>query len=481
LRLPQRATTSVVEIARVSIAPHTTDFRGSAYDGPDDAPLNPELHPKLPVVPSSSTPTPAAAAPNADRVGDVDRAAASTRAAEASKPIPKAVRLAPASYEVFVAQPVREEPAPVAEPVAPTAAAATIASPAPPAIAEPVGPALVGVARAAVQVEAAGVDVDDPLAQRGGLAATGLGAWLWHIRLSLMSSGISGFVHAAAIVVLGTLAYEEFVPPPLPYEPLVVSVPAEKLIDQIKPPVLKAPESKAPEVRSDGRTTGSGTGSAGSNGGRGNGNLGGLAMSPIALDTQLKTAAGGTGFGTDKAYGTDMLGEVGELKKEATFFGVKAEGRSFVFVVDTSGSMAGNNRYLRCRAELLRAVNELGHGQKYFIAFFNHQTFAMPERKLVDAKSPQIKKTSEWIVHAMPAGTTEPWDAFQMALGMRPDAVFLLTDGEFSPDVARRILNAQNHAKKKVPVHTIAFESVAGEAALKAIAEASGGKYLYVP
>ncbi|MGC3972340.1 MAG: hypothetical protein QM775_34865 [Pirellulales bacterium] len=467
----------------MSIAPLTSDFGRPALDAGDDEPLYPELHPKLPVAPPSpaGTSTPPTAASSAVATpangGPPNPSAASASAPAAPKPIPKAVRIAPASYEVFVAQPVADDaPVPSAQPVTTphtdSHKPATTASDALPLVA--------GIATPA-HVEASAVDVDDPLARRAALASTGLSAWLWHIRLTLMSSGLSGLVHTVAIVALGTIALDEFVPPPPPQEALVVSVPAEKrLIDQIKPPELKAPEAVMPSVRSEGRATGSGRGSIGTNGGRGGGKLGGLQMSPVQLNANLTTGTGGTGFGTDRAYGDDMLGEVGELKKEATFFGVKAQGKSFVFVVDTSGSMAGNNRYLRCRAELLRAVNELGYGQKYFIAFFNDRTFAMPERQLVPVKTMQLEKTSQWIVHAIPSGGTEPWDAFQMGLRMKPDAIFLLTDGEFSPDTARRILNAQPNTKK-IPIHTIGFESVAGEAALKAIAEATGGKYLYVP
>ncbi|MBA4018552.1 MAG: hypothetical protein C0483_15410 [Pirellula sp.] len=322
---------------------------------------------------------------------------------------------------------------------------------------------------------------DEPLARRRTLSSLGLGAWLWHIRYALTAGSLSGVTHCVALVTLGVVLLDAKITPPQQTPPLEVSVPVQKLLDKVEPPVITALEADKPSFRSDGRSTGSGSGSAGASGGRGGELVGGVQVAALTPNAAQTTNSGGTGFGIDRAYGNDMLGEVGEMKKEATFFGVKAEGRSFAFVVDTSGSMGINNRYLRCRAELLRAVSELGHKQKYFITFFNHQTFAMPERKLVEATSPQLKKTMQWITGAVPMGSTEPWDGVYLALKLKPDAIFLLTDGEFNPEVVRKILGAQPDDKKRIPIHTIGFESTAGEVTLQTIARETGGKYLYVP
>ena len=322
---------------------------------------------------------------------------------------------------------------------------------------------------------------DEPLSRRTTLSSLGLGAWLWHVRYALTAGSLSGVAHCVALVTLGVVFLKAEVPPRDLPPPLEVTVPVQKLLDKVEPPVITALEADKPSVRSDGRSTGSGTGSAGAAGGRGGGIVGGIQVAALTPNAPQTTNSGGTGFGIESAYGNDMLGEVGEMKKDANFFGVKAEGRSFAFVVDTSGSMSINSRYLRCRAELLRAVGELAHKQKYFIVFFNHQTYAMPERKLVEASSPQMKKTMQWITGAVPMGSTEPWDGVALALRLKPDAIFLLTDGEFSPDVVRKIVSAQSDEKKRIPIHTIGFESQAGEITLQTIARETGGKYLYVP
>lgn len=317
-------------------------------------------------------------------------------------------------------------------------------------------------------------------ANQVGALFPGLGEWLWHMRRGLTAGFASGLTHFVLLIVLGAFVTAEVkhVEPPLPPLEVAVVNPERPRID---PPVVAKIEAKTPQVKSTANSVGSGSGSAGSGGGRGGGVFGGLQVAVVAPRIPAAAAAGGTGFGTDKAYGDHMLGEVGELKTEATFFGVKADGKKFCYVVDTSGSMAKNDRYLRCRDELIRSVRGLGYGQKYFIVFFNTQTFPMPERKLVDVKPKQMETTVRWILGAVPAGFTEPWDGLAMALRQKPDAIYLLTDGEFSEAVLQKIIAAQPSESKKIPIHTIAFESTEGEKTLQTIARVTGGKYIYVP
>lgn len=382
------------------------------------------------------------------------------------------------------ATPVASSPAVQAEPVHPVPGHPVPAHPVPMPAAAPSPPVYVAEVVYDAPVASASVTAHVvPHLQPGreaSVASFALAAWLWHVRYTLTAAAISGATHCVALVALGVVMLDAEPPKELP-PPLEVSIPVQKLLDKVEPPVVTALEADKPSVRSDGRSTGGGAGSSGAAGGRGGGLIGGIQVAALTPNAPQTTNSGGTGFGIDRAYGSDMLGEVGEMKKDATFFGVKAEGRSFAFVVDTSGSMGINNRYLRCRAELLRAVKELGHKQKYFIVFFNHQTYAMPERKLVEASSPQMKKTMQWIAGAMPLGSTEPWEGVAQALKLKPDAIFLLTDGEFSPDVVRKIVGAQPDGKKRIPIHTIGFESQAGEVTLQTIARETGGKYLYVP
>jgi len=307
-----------------------------------------------------------------------------------------------------------------------------------------------------------------------------LGTGLWHVRNVIIAGCTSAVVHFCILVALGTIAMHS-APKPKPAQvplEITVSPPPKK----IEPPKIEAVVIKAvAQVPSTVASKGGGTGSDGEQGGVGGGKFAGLQLRPLAIGAVEKAPSGGSGFGTDTAYGESMLGEVGELKDaSATFFGVKATGRSFVFVVDTSGSMSKNGRHLRCRTELLRSIGALKYGQKFFVVFFNSTTFPMPEHKLVDVRPAQITKTQEWCLRAVPSGGTEPWDGLALALKMKPDAIYFLTDGDFDPAVVQRIDHAQPQTKK-IPIHTICFESLSGAPLMEAIAKLTNGTYLYVP
>jgi hypothetical protein len=57
----------------------------------------------------------------------------------------------------------------------------------------------------------------------------------------------------------------------------------------------------------------------------------------------------------------------------------------------------------------------------------------------------------------------------------------LLTDGEFDPGVLFDIQAWNKGRKLRIPIHTIAFVSSAGEPLLQEIAKQTGGKYRFVP
>lgn len=165
---------------------------------------------------------------------------------------------------------------------------------------------------------------------------------------------------------------------------------------------------------------------------------------------------------------------------KSQFFGVEAAGHHFVFVVDMSSSMEGP-RFERAVAELKRSIGEFNTEQKYFINFYNYQPYPMPESGLVAATPQQIQRTFAWLDSVHPFGSTWPTKALVQAIELRPDAIFLLSDGDFIFSAVDDVLAARRRAECEVPVHTIGFESKAGERILKTIAERTGGTHRFVP
>jgi hypothetical protein len=161
--------------------------------------------------------------------------------------------------------------------------------------------------------------------------------------------------------------------------------------------------------------------------------------------------------------------------RQTTFCGVRAQGTFFVYVVDCSGSMADANRWLRVRQELRRTIGALQFPQRYLVIFYNDRAWPMPGGLPESAGKKTAARTLAWASNFLPEGGTDPRHAMAMALGLKPDAVFLLSDGEY-PDGTAEAIAATNRTAQ-VPIHCLDFSGGAAGIALKQIARDSGGQY----
>jgi uncharacterized protein with von Willebrand factor type A (vWA) domain len=160
----------------------------------------------------------------------------------------------------------------------------------------------------------------------------------------------------------------------------------------------------------------------------------------------------------------------------ASFFGLRASGGKFVYVVDYSGSMVGE-RLDTAKRELTRSIRALDRHAKFFIIFYSDTAEAMPAKNLVRASPENCRHYLEWAQNATCGQGTAPRDAMLQALALRPTAIWLLSDGEFDPTVADAIRQANT---QKVTIHTVALVSNSGEAVLRRIAEENKGQYRFV-
>jgi hypothetical protein len=191
--------------------------------------------------------------------------------------------------------------------------------------------------------------------------------------------------------------------------------------------------------------------------------------------------AGGAG---GKGRGGGGSGDGSSSKAATEFFGIGGYGQVFVYVVDCSGSMNDNDKFDRARYELLKSIEQLGKDQQYFVIFYNHTMYPMESEKPLFANQDNLAKTTEWINRCEPMGGTNPLPAMMLALSMKPDAIYFLTDGQFDLSVMqdlrnRNRTNARTHSHV-VPIHTICFYDRSAEGMMKMIARNSGGEYRYV-
>ena len=80
--------------------------------------------------------------------------------------------------------------------------------------------------------------------------------------------------------------------------------------------------------------------------------------------------------------------------------------------------------------------------------------------------------------HVSSGGGTLPAEAMLKAISLKPDAIWLLSDGIFGEHACDVIGNANRGSR--ISIHTIAFYDNQGEAQLKRIAGENNGKYRFV-
>jgi hypothetical protein len=197
-----------------------------------------------------------------------------------------------------------------------------------------------------------------------------------------------------------------------------------------------------------------------------------------------KGAAGGTGNGSVRARAETPRKST---RQDTTlFFGTEARGNRFVFVVDNSSSMKGG-RLERATAELVKTVDGLTPRQSFYVIFVSDQTYPMfyPQREpnLVPATPANKKRLAEWAPKAILASgkNRELMKAMDLAIELRPQAVYLLWDGDlrYSEKVRLDVMTHLTQPGQNFIVHTLGMgiTSLDSEQNLRMIAQAHGGTY----
>ncbi|MFT5302513.1 MAG: hypothetical protein ACI87E_001866 [Mariniblastus sp.] len=194
------------------------------------------------------------------------------------------------------------------------------------------------------------------------------------------------------------------------------------------------------------------------------------------------TGASGAGFDGD--------GMGGKRGPKANFFGVKSYGTKFVFVIDCSGSMTGP-RWNRAAKELNQAVDKLEDGQEFLVLLYNSQTQVMLNANLrsavlLPASNGNKRQFRYWLDRQVTNGGTYPAKAMYVALELKPDAIFLLSDGELQ-DATVSLLKEWNaespdgdnyEPRSVIPINTISLGGQGqGQRVMRAIASQNNGVF----
>jgi hypothetical protein len=202
---------------------------------------------------------------------------------------------------------------------------------------------------------------------------------------------------------------------------------------------------------------------------------------------------GGSLTGIDPSAGSAGAGS----GSGASFFGLEAEGTRFAYIVDRSGSMntlTGSREYSRwelTRNELVRSIQALDAGAEFTVELYSGTSISLFGNKdWVRASQPNKVSANAALYLIEPTGSTHPLTALERAfkLDPPPDAIYLMTDGEFvdSDRVPDRIRSLNRG--KGVTVHCILFGDPGGSPSetlrvinvMRTIARGSGGRFTHI-
>jgi hypothetical protein len=234
-----------------------------------------------------------------------------------------------------------------------------------------------------------------------------------------------------------------------------------------------------------------------------------LEASALALaDDSLKSlgidgiALDGHGTGDPKpggVLGSEGAAGSGDGPTHTDVFGLAAEGTRFVYVFDRSESMNSVLTYTSegepvysitpleaAKAELLKSLKDLDRRHRFHIVFYNNEPWLFdpgqsPSRMVVASR--ENKRRASLFVHSVYGhGNTNHIKPLELALRMKPDVIFVLTDGEAKDDptdyeLAK--LHKLNDGATRINVVQFCY-SLRTRSSLVRLANENGGQHKFI-
>lgn len=216
----------------------------------------------------------------------------------------------------------------------------------------------------------------------------------------------------------------------------------------------------------------------------------------VSSKIQLLDASGKT-QAFDVAAPDEEAGDPGSAR--TAVFGLAAEGERFVYVFDRSESMNSTLTYSSqgttvfsitplsaAKAELLRSLEDLDRHQRFHILFYNHEVWMFDagraSKSLVAGTPENKRRAASFVAGVYGYGNTRHVKPLEVAIGMRPDVIFLLTDGEAKDDptedqLAR--LRRLNRAGTKINVIQFCLEPRT-DSTLVRLAQENDGRHIFM-
>lgn len=201
-----------------------------------------------------------------------------------------------------------------------------------------------------------------------------------------------------------------------------------------------------------------------------------------AVELQPSGAAlGGGGTGGGLGGGGTGSGR-GARVGRTSFFGRGAAAQQVVFVVDNSASMV-EGRMETALFELSKSIGALDSRQSFYVLFYADRAIPMfhpnPTQSLVPATLENKARLLQWLETTQigPGNFQSQIEALEIAARLRPQVIYMLTDGDIRSSRAREYLLQPGRFGAPLHVFGMTVETAEQHALLVSIAQAQQGQY----
>lgn len=208
---------------------------------------------------------------------------------------------------------------------------------------------------------------------------------------------------------------------------------------------------------------------------------------------------GGNGSGDDDEDRPGGFGGPGLNPTRTGVFGLQSEGSTFVYVFDRSGSMNSSVSFSSegttvfsitplqaAKAQLINSLRDLGTRQQFHVLFYNHEVLQLhlgASKARTITATPENKRRAEEFIAAVEAkGQTYHLEPLEIALRLKPEVIFLITDGEEKDeptDAHLAAIERLNRGRTKINVIQIGFDPRPYSNLVK-LAGQNRGKYVFI-
>jgi len=190
---------------------------------------------------------------------------------------------------------------------------------------------------------------------------------------------------------------------------------------------------------------------------------------------------------------------------EAEFFGHKVKTKSIIILADSSSSVVKKGAFDDLRKEVISMTEKFHPDTAFNVILFTDGAFSY-KKEMAYATKNEKKALADWMQKEMKinkgnkpgsSGST-PIEALKVALEMKPDTIFLITDDPpwlgkntiaqravHAKELLKTVRNYQNKLEERVKINTILYkpkpkEDTTGAEArkfMKELARANGGRF----